>query len=84
MTEKQLAALRAVPMTAQTPNRLRVAIALAVVKQGDVAEAVGLTPAHFSTIVSGRTADIGRASAQAIANYFGCLIEDLFPPQVAA
>ncbi len=80
LTDQQLAALRAVPVNEQCPNRVRVAMGMVGVRQDDLVEATGLNKSQISRIVNGRknTIDL-RAEAQPIAGYFGCLVDDLFP-----
>lgn len=85
LTPEQLAALRAVPVSTDTPNRLRVAMALADVKLTEVSEAIpGASYKTLSAIVTGRLTNPGLQTAQALAEYFGCATDDLFPVQVAA
>ena len=85
LTPEQLAALRAVPVSADTPNRLRVAMALADVKMTEVSDALpGVNYKTLSAISTGRLTNPALQTAQSIAEFFGCAIEDLFPPQVAA
>lgn len=83
LTEEQLTALRAVPVTKDFPNRLRVAMALADVKQVELAEGVGMSQASVSDIRNGKYNDLKHTTVQRFADYFGCYIEDIFPAREA-
>lgn len=82
LTEQQLLVLRMAQVNG--PNRLRIALALVNVDQGDLVKATGLHRARVSRIMNGRVPDIGLTTAQKFAEYFGCTVEDLFPHGVAA
>jgi DNA-binding XRE family transcriptional regulator len=84
LTAEQLAALRSVPVTDDTKNRLRVAIAIVNVRQVDLVEETGLSQKTVTNIVNGLVPNIPLPTARLFADYFGCAIEDLFPAQVAA
>lgn len=79
LTEEQLTALRAVPVSKELPNRLRVAMALADVKQVELAESIGMSQASVSDIRNGKYNDLKHATVQRFAEFFGCYIEDIFP-----
>jgi len=83
LTPEQIAAIRAVPILAEMPNRLRVALAVAEVRQSEVAEAIGMTRAMLSELVNGRYTNLHVETAHKLATYFGCQIEDLFPAREA-
>lgn len=83
LTLEQVEALRAMPL-GDAPNRLRVAIAMAGVKQNEVARAIDMAPANLNLIVAGkRYTTITLATARKIADYFGATVEDLFPHDTA-
>jgi DNA-binding XRE family transcriptional regulator len=82
LTEEQIKALRAVPVTASMRNRLRIAMALTDSTQNDVAEGTSLTQATISDIYNGKYADLKHSTVQAIASHFGVLIEDIFPTRL--
>ena len=77
LTERQLAVLRASPPS----NRVATAISLAGVTQVKVAAAIGLTQAYVSDVARGRYSTITVASARKFTRFFGCSIDDLFPPR---
>ena len=61
-------------------NRLGLAISLAGASQQAVARAVGITQPYVSDVVRGRYRTITLVNARKFARYFGCPIDDLFPP----
>ena len=77
LTDRQLAVLRASPRT----NRVATAISLAGVTQVTVAEAIGVTQAYVSDVARQRYSTITVASARKFSRFFGCSIDDLFPPR---
>ena len=77
LTEDQLARLRA----SSRRNRVATAISLAGVTQVTVAQAIGVTQAYVSDVARGRYSTITVASAWKFARFFGCSIDDLFPPR---
>ena len=77
LTERQLAVLRASLPT----SRVATAISLAGVTQVTVAEAIGVTQAYVSDVARQRYSTITVASARKFARFFGCSIDDLFPPR---
>ena len=79
LTEQQLAILRVEP-----GNRVAKAISLAGVRQMVVAEALGLSQPYVSDVVRQRYRTITVDNARKFADYFGCYIEDLFPPSGTA
>lgn len=83
LTPEKLTALRAIPASAG-PNRIRIALALADVKQADVCEALGITAPQMSTLVRGEYKSVSVERASELADYFGCAIEDLFPAREKA
>ena len=76
LTEKQLTTLRSEPGA----NRVAKAMALAGVTQLTVAQALGLAQPYVSDVARGRYRTITVENARKFARYFGCSIEDLFPP----
>ena len=76
LSKQQLAILRAEPGT----NRVAKAIALAGVTQVTVAEALGLPQAYISDVARQRYKTITVENARKFAVFFGCSIEELFPP----
>lgn len=76
LTEQQLAILRNEPGT----NRVAKAIALAGVTQVTIAEALGLPQPYVSDVARQRYRTITVENARKFARYFGCSIEELFPP----
>lgn len=84
LTDEQLEALRAVPVTTAVPNRLRVAMAMLAVTQVDVAAGTNLTQPTISDICKGNYTDLKHSTVQCLAAFFGCAIEDLFPATVAS
>ena len=78
LTKKQLARLRAAAVPPGR-NRVGLAISLAGVSQGTVAQEVGMPQPYVSDVVRGRYRTITVANARKFARYFGCLMEDLFP-----
>ena len=77
LTEDQLARLRA----SSRRNRVATAISLAGVTQVTVAAAIGVTQAYVSDVARGRYSTITVASARKFTRFFGCSIDDLFPPR---
>ena len=78
LTPEQIDALRAVPLGSM-PNKLRIALALAKVKQIDVAAATGLGAPSLSNLVTGEYKTLTIDTARLLSDYFGVQIEDLFP-----
>ena len=76
LTEQQLATLRSEPGA----NRVAKAISLAGVAQLTVAKALGLPQPYVSDVARARYRTITVENARKFARYFGCSIEDLFPP----
>jgi DNA-binding Xre family transcriptional regulator len=81
LTKDQLDTLRSAPLSGQR-NKLRIAIAMAAVRQLDVAEATGITQANLSEIVNGKYGAITLETTRKLSGFFGCAIEDLFPAAV--
>jgi len=80
LSTKQLSALR---RAEGAPNRLRAAMALGEVTQVEVAAAIGVTQPHVSEIVNGNYSRLPLQTAQKLAEFFGCSIDDLFPSVAA-
>lgn len=81
LTRKQLAALKAAKLTG--PNKLKKAIELAETTQEQVAAALGLSQPHISEIANGNYSRLPMETTRALADHFGCSIEDLFPAKQA-
>ena len=81
LTRKQIARLRA--SRVPEPNKVKKAIELAGVTQVQVAAAIEMTQSHVSEIANGNYSRLPNDTARAIAEYFGCAIEDLFPAREA-
>lgn len=64
-------------------NRLGAAIALTGVTQTDIEAATGLSQSYVSRIKRGAYVDLPGETMRALAVYFGCTIEDLFPARKA-
>lgn len=79
LTDRQLESLRAAPLET-LPNRLKVAFALANVQRSEAAEATGLSAPTVSKLINGQYQTLDIENARKLADYFGCSIEDLFPP----
>lgn len=78
LTETQLVALRAIP-SETVPNRLRIAFALSGTRQADAVAETDLSAQQISQLVNGNYKAVTVAVAGALAEFFGCAIEDLFP-----
>lgn len=76
---EELKALRLVPATPSSPNRLRVAMAMLDLTQNDVAQGTSLTQATISDIYNFKVRDVKLATLRALADFFHCSIDDLFP-----
>lgn len=83
LTKQQLRALREAPVNA-AGNRLQAAIDLAESNQIAVGRAIGMSNTYVSDVVRGRNSNPTVETAYKFAAFFGCAIEDLFPPKVAA
>lgn len=75
----ELKALRVMPATAASPNRLRVAMAMLDLTQNDIAQGTSLTQTTISDICNFRVVDVKLSTLHALARFFGCAIDDLFP-----
>lgn len=82
LTATQIAQLRSAPV-GDNWNRLRVAMKLVEVTQEQLAEAINESQPYISDVVRGRYQTITLAKAQKFSQYFGCLIEDIFPAREA-
>jgi DNA-binding Xre family transcriptional regulator len=84
LTTEQITALRAVPLTGTgMVNRLRIAIALAQVKQAEIVDETGIPAPNLSYLVNGKYGNLHVETAHKLAAFFGCQIEDLFPARDA-
>jgi transcriptional regulator with XRE-family HTH domain len=84
LSGEELKSLRAAPVTAAAPNRLRVAMGLLGLSQVDVVVGAQLTRPTVSDIYNFRVVDVKLSTLRALARFFGCGIDDLFPPVSAA
>jgi transcriptional regulator with XRE-family HTH domain len=78
LSPEQLDALRRVLIDDDTPNRVRVAMALIGATQAEVVAFTGFAQPYVSDVVRGRFRSITVENAQKFADFFGCAIEDLF------
>jgi transcriptional regulator with XRE-family HTH domain len=84
LTDEALLALRAVPVSDEMPNRLRVAMAMTNANQTEVTRATGFAQAYVSDVERGRYRTITVDNAHKFAEFFGCSIADLFPARTSA
>jgi DNA-binding Xre family transcriptional regulator len=79
LTRRQLESLRG----QQPVGRNRLTAAMEAMNprttQVDLAEAIGVTQAYISRLCTGNYQDVPLETSRAIAEFFGCQIEDLFP-----
>lgn len=78
MTLQQLEKLRAVPASG-AGNRLAAAFDITGMAQADCVRQTRFKPQYVSDMVRGRFQNISIDNAHEFAQFFGCLIEDLFP-----
>ena len=78
LSPKQLRRLRSWPLGGYN-NRVAAAIELTKTVQKAMADATGLSAQYISDVANGRYQTISVERAHKFADYFGCLIEDLFP-----
>lgn len=74
--------LRSAPL-GSLANKVKLARTLLGLKQGDVADAIGMKAAYLSGIERGDYKGIPIETARPLAEFFGCAIEDLFPAREA-
>lgn len=79
LSPEQIAALKAIPVSETSPNRVKVAAVMANAPIGVIAEAAGMTIGQLSRIARGRVANVNLHTAQKLATFFGCAVDDLFP-----
>ncbi len=77
LSHEQLETLRRAPVT--TRNKLALAMVLATVKQEQLTEATGLTQGFISKIKNGRYQELKPEAMDALAKFFGCAADELFP-----
>jgi transcriptional regulator with XRE-family HTH domain len=65
----------------RTGNKIAIALELSEAKAMDIVRATGFAPQYVSDIKNGRTNNLKIASARKFATFFGCSIDDLFPPR---
>lgn len=82
LTHEQLMALRQTPL-GDKPNRLEYAFDLAGKKRTEASEALGIRKSAMSKLIHGNYQSLDVERARQLAAYFGCTIEDLFPPKSA-
>lgn len=80
LTRKQLAKLRS---ERAAPNRVAAARRLAKLTQTELGQRIGCTQPSVSRIEQGLCPDITLAMTMALAELFGCQIQDLFPSREA-
>jgi transcriptional regulator with XRE-family HTH domain len=78
LTPKQLRKLRSTPVP-NGGNRIARAMQLAGVTQAEIASALGMHQPSVSSAKRGRYRTMYLTTAQKLAAYFGCAVEDLFP-----
>lgn len=83
LTKEQVDALRSVPLGAM-PNKVRLARTMLKLSQSEVAEANALSSPQLSDIERGGYVDVPLEKTRALATYFECQIEDLFPSREVA
>src|SRR4051812_28588638 len=82
MSEQQRAALNAAPVTAESPNKIRIALGIIGATQNDLARVAKMDPASISQIVNGRYERIALDTCQRIARALGIdCVDELFPMQ---
>jgi hypothetical protein len=81
LTRTQLHKLRRTPLGA-SPNKLQIAMDLADVTQLDIQAATKIPQSYVSRIKRGAYSQRGLPGGTmgTLAGFFGCQIEDLFPP----
>jgi transcriptional regulator with XRE-family HTH domain len=80
LTAEEVTALRVVPLSDELPNRVPIAMVMTDATQTDIAEGTGLSQATISDIRNGNYVDLKHSTLKKLAAFFGCQIEDLFPP----
>ena len=80
LTAGQLDALRSIPV-GNALNKVRLARTLCELKQTEVATATDFTSPQLSDIERGEYKDIPLENSRRLAQFFGCAVEDLFPPR---
>lgn len=82
LTPGQIRKLRATVVD-EVPNRIAAACRIADIQQVDVARGTGLSQQYISDVACGRYTNLTIDSARKFANFFGVLIEDIFPAPAA-
>lgn len=77
LTPQQANYLRATPVSAKQPNRIRLALRLVDANQQALADALGLSTNQLGRYLNG--SDLLLSTAGAIAAAFGLTVTDLFP-----
>jgi transcriptional regulator with XRE-family HTH domain len=80
LTHRQLVALRSAPVP-PSGNRLKHAMKMLGLTQVVLAERIGVGQPYVSAVVTGRYSTMTLENAARFAAFFGCHIEDLFPPR---
>lgn len=80
LTSKQLTELKRQPTKG---NRVAAAIRMLELTQTEVADGAHLPQQYVSDVARNRYQTITVDNAQKFADYFGCIIEDLFPAREA-
>jgi DNA-binding XRE family transcriptional regulator len=81
LTAKQIEQLRRAKPSGR--NRVERAMDMAELTQNELADALHVTQAYISKIANSRYEDLPLETARAVADVFGCAIEDLFPAKAA-
>ena len=82
LSVEQLAHLRGADV-GDAANKVGLAMALTGATQEQIEATTGLKQPYVSSIVNGRYSKLPLETARKIADFFGCLIEDLFPAKEA-
>jgi transcriptional regulator with XRE-family HTH domain len=82
LSPEQLDTLRRAPVTG--PNKLALAMVLANVRQEQIVQGTRITQGYISKIKNGRYEEVKDEFKQALADFFGCTKDDLFPARQAA
>jgi hypothetical protein len=81
LSQADMDALRAVPITPDRQNRLKFAMTLVDVTAKDIAAVTGLHEVTICSLVNGEAMNTRPTTKNLIAAFFGCSKEDLFPTQ---
>lgn len=79
LSSDELKALRAVPVSVDKPNRVRAACGILGLSQSDIVAGTQLSRPTVSDIYNFQVSDVKYTTLRALADFFGCAIDDLFP-----